>query len=290
MVKLFQELEYGHYQVKPLSFKGVLGLLLKLLLVEILAMFVMMPLATLINEGSLMYLVLSELIAKGLVLWMLIRFYREEVNPLVLAELMEDAFGDSAEVPSEEVEVKILPRKVFAWGIVLIIVGFRLFYDNSLAYVLTDNIPVSEDLVEALDELFAWPVYAIFSVVFIAPFYEEILFRKFMLGGLLKRIRPFWAIVISAVFFGFIHLNWLQGINAFLLGLIIGWIYYGTKSLSLCIFAHFINNFYAMSFGLIQEGFLPEPLVWANAILCVFGGVLIVVSKERIEKLLVEFQ
>jgi len=290
MVKLFQDLEYGHYQVKPLSFKGVLGLLLKLLLVEIFAMFVMMPLAILINEGSLMYLVLSELIAKGLVLWMLIRFYREEVNPLVLAELMEDAFGDSAEVPSEEVEVKILPRKVFAWGIVLIIVGFRLFYDNSLAYVLTDNIPVSEDLVEALDELFAWPVYAIFSVVFIAPFYEEILFRKFMLGGLLKRIRPFWAIVISAVFFGFIHLNWLQGINAFLLGLIIGWIYYGTKSLSLCIFAHFINNFYAMSFGLIQEGFLAEPLVWANAILCAFGGVLIVVSKERIEKLLVEFQ
>ena len=111
-----------------------------------------------------------------------------------------------------------------------------------------------------------------------------------MLGGMLKQVDYKRSIVISALFFAIIHMNWLQGINAFVLGIIVGWLYYKTESIGLCIFAHFVNNFYAVTFGIIHEVFLMEPILWLNSILCVVGGLCIVVSKERIERLVDKFE
>ena len=42
--------------------------------------------------------------------------------------------------------------------------------------------------------------------------------------------------------FGLVHLNIPQGINAFIGGIILGFIYCYTKSMKLSIFAHFINK------------------------------------------------
>ncbi|MBN2899019.1 MAG: CPBP family intramembrane metalloprotease, partial [Clostridia bacterium] len=260
--------------------------LLKIILVEMIAYMMMMPLEAVLGESSLIYLVASELLSKGLVLWMVIRFYREETNPLTLSELLGDAYGGETPVVVQP-EPKIRSRKIFLGIIILVIVGFRLLYDNSVAYVLTQYVEVSEELVEAFDDLFTWPIYALFSVVVLAPFYEELLFRKFMLGGMLKRLNAFWAIVISAFFFAFVHLNMLQGVNAFVLGLIVGWLYYRTESVVLCMFAHFVNNLYAVTLGILQEAFLTEPVLWANSLLCVLGGILLIVSKEKIERLLI---
>lgn len=289
MRHLFRELEYGGYQVKALGFAGVLGLLLKLLLTEVVALILLMLLELIIDPASLLYLMTSELLTKALVLWMLLHFYREESNPLVLSELMEDAFGEGAEslvIDLPKQSQKRFSRKRFLVLVVLMIMGFRLMYDNSIAYVLMDKIEVSGELVEAFDELFTWPIYALFSVVILAPLYEELLFRKFILGGLLKQVSAFKAIIISALFFGVIHWNWLQGINAFVLGIIIGWLYYKTESIALCIFAHFANNLYAVTLGIVHEAFLMEPILWANSLLCVMGAFILVFSKERVERLM----
>lgn len=143
-------------------------------------------------------------------------------------------------------------------------------------------------MIEAFEELFTWPVYAIFSVVIIAPFYEEIVFRKFVLGGLLKRTSATNAILISAFFFAFIHMNWLQGINAFILGIIVGWIYYKTKSIGLAMFGHFVNNFYAITLGILQEEFLATPVIWTNTLLCIIGGLLFIAAKKKFDHLVVE--
>ena len=55
--------------------------------------------------------------------------------------------------------------------------------------------------------------------------------------------------------FGLVHLNIPQGINAFIGGIILGFIYCYTKSMKLSIFAHFINN-------LITFVPVPESLIF----------------------------
>lgn len=288
MRNLIHDMEYGGYSVKPLSFWGVLGLLVAMMAVELIGYLVIIPFEGILSESSLIYLILSEVISKSLVLWMLIRYYREKEHQLVLSEIVEDAFMPEEEKNQPVMKEIVTRRRMFIGAIILAVIGFRFFYDNSLSYVLAENIEIDEALVEAFEELFTWPLYAIFSVVIIAPFYEELVFRKFILGGLLKKTSATNAILISAFFFALIHMNWLQGINAFILGIIVGWIYYKTKSIGLAMFGHFVNNFYAVTLGIVQEELLATPVIWANTLLCIIGGLFLIAAKNKFEHLVVE--
>jgi len=75
-----------------------------------------------------------------------------------------------------------------------------------------------------------------------APLFEEFIFRGIILDGYLKNYKPMPAIVVSALLFGIIHGNLVQGIGAFVLGLVFGWLYWGTRSIVPAIFLHFVNN------------------------------------------------
>jgi membrane protease YdiL (CAAX protease family) len=80
------------------------------------------------------------------------------------------------------------------------------------------------------------------SIVIVAPLGEEWISRGIILKGLLKHYSPRKAIVWSAVIFGIIHFNPWQAVSAFFIGLAIGWIYWRTRSLWLCVFMHAVNN------------------------------------------------
>ena len=80
-----------------------------------------------------------------------------------------------------------------------------------------------------------------------APFFEEWLCRGMILRGLLgTKMKPVWAIVVSAVFFALIHLNPWQAVPAFLLGCLFGYVYYKTGSLKLTMLMHFTNNTFSL--------------------------------------------
>jgi len=81
-----------------------------------------------------------------------------------------------------------------------------------------------------------------FAIVIFAPLLEELFCRGIILRGLLHHTTPAKAIIWSAVMFGVMHMNPWQAIPAFLLGLLMGWIYWKTRSLWAVIFIHFINN------------------------------------------------
>lgn len=84
-------------------------------------------------------------------------------------------------------------------------------------------------------------------VAIFAPIFEEWLCRGMVLRGLLNRgVKPFWAILFSAVFFGLIHMNIWQMIPAILLGVIFGYVYWKTRSLKLTMLMHFTNNAFAL--------------------------------------------
>lgn len=125
--------------------------------------------------------------------------------------------------------------------------------------------PMPEVLKTALEQLTAGNVWINFITVSIfAPLFEEWLCRGMVLRGLLvsTKIKPFWAIVISALFFALIHLNPWQAIPAFLMGCLFGWVYYRTGSLKLTMLMHFTNNSFALVLGHIDS--LKDMESWAE--------------------------
>ncbi|MEH7889103.1 CPBP family intramembrane glutamic endopeptidase [Elizabethkingia meningoseptica] len=87
------------------------------------------------------------------------------------------------------------------------------------------------------------PVSMIIMTSLFAPLLEEILFRGIIQKGLInKGISPAKAIVITAVVFGVVHGNPWQFLAAATLGIILGTIYYRTKTLLLPILLHAFNN------------------------------------------------
>lgn len=102
---------------------------------------------------------------------------------------------------------------------------------------------MSEEMVKTMERLLNGPAWvALISVSVFAPFFEEWLCRGIILRGLLNKVGPVWAIIISALFFGAIHMNLWQAVPAFFMGLLFGYVYYKTGSLKLTMFMHFANN------------------------------------------------
>ena len=100
-----------------------------------------------------------------------------------------------------------------------------------------------EIFMEIMKQMTGGPLWSSFLVVAIfAPIFEEWLCRGMVLRGLLTKMKPGWAIVISALFFAVIHANPWQALNAFLIGLVMGYVYYKTGSLILTMIIHFVNN------------------------------------------------
>ena len=147
-------------------------------------------------------------------------------------------------------------------------------------------------LEEALTSMTQGTLWINFLCVSIfAPFFEEWLCRGMILRGLLgNKVRPVWAIVISAVFFAFIHLNPWQAVPAFLLGCLFGYVYYKTGSLKLTMLMHFANN----TFSLVMSNLdafkdaeswvevLPGMRYWVIFAACILLLVLIIRAFGRI--------
>ena len=89
-----------------------------------------------------------------------------------------------------------------------------------------------------------------------APLVEELVFRGAILRALLRwKSNPWVGIVISAVMFSLVHMNPVQMPHAFLVGLLMGWMYYRTDSIVPGVVYHWVNN--TIAYVLYQ--FYPDP-------------------------------
>ena len=119
------------------------------------------------------------------------------------------------------------------------------FCSDAILSVMPEMPPFLEELLKSMTQGNIWINFL--SVSIFAPFFEEWLCRGMVLRGLLgNKVKPVWAIVISAVFFAFIHLNPWQAVPAFLLGCLFGYVYYKTGSLKLTMLMHFANNTFSL--------------------------------------------
>lgn len=83
---------------------------------------------------------------------------------------------------------------------------------------------------------------SILALVIVAPLSEELLFRGLILRGFLRQYSVRKAIIVSAVLFGFFHLNPWQFLGASVLGMLFAWSFVRTASLIPCLFGHALYN------------------------------------------------
>ena len=126
------------------------------------------------------------------------------------------------------------------------------FVNDIFALVLP---PMPEKLEQLLHGLMSdCPLWvSLVSASVFAPFFEEWLCRGMILRGLLQKIKPGWAIVLSALFFAVIHMNPWQALPAFVFGCLFGYVYYRTGSLKLTMLMHCVNNTFATLMSRIPE-------------------------------------
>lgn len=102
-----------------------------------------------------------------------------------------------------------------------------------------------ENLLEEQLTALSHNVVGALTISVFAPLLEEVLFRGAIQGYMMRKFKPWTAIICSALVFGLIHMNPVQIVYATLLGIIFGWIYYRTGSLLPVILGHILNNSFA---------------------------------------------
>jgi len=114
---------------------------------------------------------------------------------------------------------------------------------------LQELLPEMPNLMEDELKMILGNRWGYLSIGLLAPLAEEIVFRGAILRTLLGNdsttsgtYRPAVAITLSAVFFAVAHLNPPQMPHAFLIGLLLGWMYWRTGSILPGMAFHWANN------------------------------------------------
>ncbi|MFZ5969045.1 MAG: CPBP family intramembrane glutamic endopeptidase [Bacillota bacterium] len=208
---------------------------------------------TFIDEVTMTYFRLGEeIIASGVVVYILYRRVRRKSL-------------EHIKLPTETAWKHI----AFA---TLLITGYVFFPGNAIHYLLKD-IEVSEFLMEAIDELAQSNVVLFLSLIIVAPIYEEVVYRWIIQDGLAKRYNIVFSIIFSSLLFSLMHMNIHQSVNTFFLGMVLGFIYWKSGSLLAAVFAHALNNLYALT--VLDYVFFEDQMNWP---LFIIGAVLFITA------------
>ena len=155
--------------------------------------------------------------------------------------------------------LKTRPWDVAFWAVVLA-VGAIIpigFIDDML------GVELSDDLMEIFGGLMSSDL-GLLSIAFVTPVAEEMVFR----GAILRRLnealghRLRWvSIATTALLFAAAHGNMAQGVSAFIMGLVLGWVYIRTRSILPGIIIHWANNTIAVLLAILLPGTADMTLV-----------------------------
>jgi membrane protease YdiL (CAAX protease family) len=82
----------------------------------------------------------------------------------------------------------------------------------------------------------------IFSLVILAPFVEEFIFRGIMYGPFLRKIGTFGSICLTSIIWASAHIQIKSLLSLFFIGIILGYLYKSSKSLIPGIITHSLIN------------------------------------------------
>lgn len=123
---------------------------------------------------------------------------------------------------------------------------------------LQEQLPELPNLAEQQFDMILRDRWGYFAVGLLAPVCEELVFRGAILRALLSWTPRHWvAIAISALLFALVHANPAQMPHAFVIGLLLGWLYYRTDSVVPGVVYHWVNN----SVAYVLYNLYPDPAI-----------------------------
>jgi membrane protease YdiL (CAAX protease family) len=149
--------------------------------------------------------------------------------------------------------------KAFIWGVLSAVFIFIIIF--IIEVMLIAGGIESQDLsnMPELQSLFSWPV--MFFLIAIQPIGEEIYFRGFLYDKIEGYAGWPLAIVITAVLFAIAHMSYgkiIPVIMIFLMGIVLGYIVYKSKSLYSSIIAHIVFNVSSFTLAYLGMELLNE--------------------------------
>lgn len=119
-------------------------------------------------------------------------------------------------------------------------------------------------------------------------FFEEIIFRGFVLNGC-KRLGDTFAVLCSGVLFSLFHHSPMQTVYQFIIGAVFAYLAIKSGSVLPSIVFHFLNNFYiiAVYYAFGENFVFPEVLTVISVVLgllCFIGGVYWLFKCEKDEQ------
>lgn len=129
--------------------------------------------------------------------------------------------------------------------ILIAVVGtFLLFAAQAIsvyietAFGITSNSENTKAITEMIKN---YPALFLFPAIY-APILEEIIFRKFLMGGLKHRF-GFWpAILVSSLLFGAVHMELQHLLIYSSMGFVLGYLYHKSGKIAVPILAHGLMN------------------------------------------------
>lgn len=166
--------------------------------------------------------------------------------------------------------------------LLFILLGMLASHGASIlvSFLKLDNIWGSYSAVEQVvyQSSTAW---IIVSTVIIAPLLEELIFRWLIYGLLRKRLNFWVSALISSALFGFYHLNLVQGIYAFMVGMLFCYLNEKFQNITSTMVCHMAANSFMLLLNYLNFAY---PAMWIYAIdmvVCIAAVVLICVFKIR---------
>lgn len=168
---------------------------------------------------------------------------------------------------------------IYEWNISLNFPEWMMYYDKK-----AENITKYFLRMNTVGDL----VFNLLVLAIVPAIGEELLFRGYLQQTFTKWIgKPHVAIIITAVLFSAIHMQFQGFLPRFALGLLLGYFFYWSGSLWLPVLAHLLNNAMAVTFAyptLSDYAYLTEnTATWQQAFFSFMAvGLLIILLQKNL--------
>lgn len=198
---------------------------------------------------------------------------------------------------------------LFILGIVILtpLLQNYLYIQNYFVAYLAKISPFFQNIKSALDSLdkmientygdllstnnFLEGIFVIVIVSVVPALCEETMFRGFIQKSFEFKLKPFWAALITAIFFGLYHFNPYGLIPLIGLGFYFGFAAYTSNSIFIPMTLHFLNNFAAIILYFVfgndelinsaveSKADLNSTIISFVLLLIVFSGVIVFIKR-----------
>lgn len=147
------------------------------------------------------------------------------------------------------------------FGILLMLgIGCQLFVSGLLRLILPFLENINENYMKTMEQITGGnPIIVLLLVIVVGPVVEELIFRGVILHQTSQHISFIGANIFQAALFGVYHMNIVQGIYAFMIGLLLGYVYHKFRTILVPIVLHMIIN--ASSFIMVLGRSTPAYLL-----------------------------